>query len=209
MPLRLLLSFLLVAIISACGSRNKEPGIIESLSKVKEYAENIEEKTKNATSRWEERKAKGDTIAIPYKDLQAYLPAIGGYEMPEGPKGSQMNTPGLGNWSQTEQQYTSGEKRVGVSIMDYNGAEQTFMGLTAMYGMGMSMEDDDKKMGPADLGIKGVSAYETIYKKDKRAELSLVVGDRFIINMSSNGDNDPGFLSGIAKDMDLGKLAEK
>jgi len=44
---------------------------------------------------WEERKAIGDIPALHYKDLQAYLTEISGYTKPAGPKGSQMNMPGI------------------------------------------------------------------------------------------------------------------
>ena len=193
----------------SCKNKSDEPGTLESLSKLKDLSENIVKEAEKSTSRWEKRKAKGDTLAMAYKDLQAYLPEISGYTSEQGPKGSQMNTPGLGSWSQGEQEYANGDRRAEVSIMDYNAAHQAFAGLTAMYGLGMSMEDDEKRQGPVDMGIKGVGAYETIYKKEKRSELTLIVGDRFIINLKSEGENDESFLRSVAKSMKLEELANK
>src|SRR2546423_2844834 len=103
----------------SCRSKSdKKSGKIESLSDLKDYAENVEKGVKQSNSRWEQRKAKGDTLALPYKDLQAYLPEISGYSKDGGPKGSQMNTPGLGSWSQAEQDYVNGDKRISVKIFD-------------------------------------------------------------------------------------------
>jgi hypothetical protein len=163
-----------------------------------------------ATSkRWEARKAKGDTIALPYKELQAFLPDISGFTKEEGAKGSQMNVPGMGSWSQAEQEYKSGEKQATITIFDYNSAWQAFQGLTAMYSMGYSFEDDSRKQSAVNLGVKDVAAYQTIEKKDNRSELVLVVADRFIINIKADGDSDGSMVTSIAKSMKLGELASK
>jgi hypothetical protein len=203
-----LLGILLISFTS-CRHREKKPGEIHSLSDLKDYAENITEQAKKSQDRAEERRKRGDTVAIAFKDLETYLPEISGYSSEHGPKGSQMNTPGLGSWSQAEQDYSSGDKRVNVSIMDYNAAHQAFLGLTSMLGLGISSEDDEKREGSVDLGIKDVKAFETIYKKDKRSELSLIVGDRFVVNLKSDGENDENFLRSVAKDMKLEELASK
>jgi hypothetical protein len=199
------------SILFACKSKDKNIGEIDSIGELKDYAENIVEETKKSEERSTERRKRGDTLAIPYKELQAFLPQVNGYTSEEGPKGSQTNTPGLGSWSQTEQRFKSGDdKSLSISIMDYNAAHQAFVGLTAMYGMGMSFEDDDKRQAGIDLGIKDVKAYETVYKKDKRQELVLVVADRFIVDMKSQGESDEGFLQSIAKNsMKLQELAAK
>lgn len=201
---------LLVLLATSCRSKEKNVGEINSLSDLKNYAENIVEETKKTDERSTERRKKGDTLAMPYKDLQAYIPEVSGYSSDEGPKGSQTNTPGLGSWSQTEQRFKNGDdKSLSVSIMDYNAAHQAFVGLTSLYGLGMSFEDDDKRQAGIDLGIKDVKAYETIYKKDKRAELVLVVGGRFIVDLKSEGEENEEFLRSVAKNMKLEELASK
>jgi hypothetical protein len=198
-----------LAVFSCKSKSDKTVGEINSLSDLKDYAENVVEQTKKSEERSVERRKKGDTLAIPYKELQAFIPQVDGYTSEQGPKGSQMNTPGLGSWSQAEQQFVNGDKHLSVSIMDYNAAHQAFIGLTSMYGMGMAYEDDDKKEAGVDLGIKDVKAFETIYKKDKRGELVLVVGDRFIVELKNDGEADENFLRSVAKNMKLDELATK
>lgn len=212
--MKLVTGILLLATISfliSCKSKDKNIGAIDSISELKDYAETVVEETKKSEDRIAERRKKGDTLAIPYKELQTYLPQVSGYTSDEGPKGSQTNTPGLGSWSQTEQRFRSGEdKSFNVSIMDYNAAHQAFVGLTSMYALGMSYEDDNKRQSSVDLGLKDVKAYETIYKKDKRQELVLVVADRFIVDLKAEGESDENFLRSVAKNnMKLQELASR
>jgi hypothetical protein len=159
--------------------------------------------------KWEERKQRGDTLAMPYKDLQQYLPEVPGYSSQGGPKGSQVNVPGMGSWSQTEQQFENGDKRLKISIFDYNSSRQAFVGLTSMYGMGFSFEDDTKKQAPVDLGKKDVSAYATIYKNEPKADMIMVVSDRFIVQVESEGENGEDFLKSVAGNIKLEELALK
>ena len=110
MKSKLVIPFLLF--IAACGGRDKvvvKDGEV-SVTDLPKVAEKMTEGVKQAQDRWAERKAKGDTLAMPYKDLQAYLPDVSGYTKEGGPKGSQVNMPGMGSWSQTDQAYTNGEK---------------------------------------------------------------------------------------------------
>jgi hypothetical protein len=195
--------------IVACKDKAKDAAKITTVSGLKDYSTQVSTKMQQASDHWKERKAKGDTLALPYKDLEAYLPEISGYTSPQGPKGSQINVPGAGGWSEAEQDYVNGDKKVAVKIFDYNSSQQTFMGVTAIYGMGFSFEDDTKKQAPADLGVKDVAAYETVYKKDKRAEMAIVAGDRFLISVEANGDGDEDFVKSIAKNMKLDELAAK
>ena len=81
---------------AACKGKAKKDGPIESLSDVKEYSEKVKESVDASTNKMEARRAKGDTLAMPYKDLEAYLPEISGYTKEGEPKGSQMNMPGMG-----------------------------------------------------------------------------------------------------------------
>lgn len=199
----------MILAFSSCKSKDKKTedntAITDTKSTESKNASAAGDENKNA--RWEQRKAKGDTLALPYKDLQAYLPEISGYTKDGGPKGSQMNMPGMGSWSEGEQNYVSGEKRVSVKIVDYNASFQTFQGLTAMYSMAFSAEDDTKKQQKLDLGMKDVSAYETLYKTEKRAELVIVIADRFFVTIDSDGDNEEGFIKSVAKSINLEKMA--
>ena len=198
-------------LIAACGGGDKvvvKDGEV-SVTDLPKVAEKMSEGVKDAQDRWAARKAKGDTLAMPYKDLEAYLPEVSGYTKDGGPKGSQVNMPGTGGWSEVEQRYVNGEKNVDIKIMDYNASQMGFMGVTAMYKMGFSSEDDTKKEGTVDIGMKDVAAFETVYKTEQRTKLTLIVADRFYIELENDGTNDPEFLRSVAKNMKLSELASK
>ena len=207
-----IIAIIFVTTLSYCKNKSDKPledGKVESVAEAQEVAEKIGQAQSESADRWEARKAKGDTLAMPYKDLQAYLPEISGYTKDGDPKGNQVNMPGMGSWSQSEQRYSNGDKSIEVQIADYNSAQAAFAGMTAIYKMGYSAEDDEKKQGATDLGMKDVAAYETIYKKDPRGELNVIVADRFFINIKSNGDNSADLLRSVAKNMKLGELSTK
>ena len=200
----------LITIASCKGNKDK----------VKDETTTKEEKTDNTNTtninpqlpgdknpRYEQRKAKGDTLAMAYKSLQAYLPDVNGYTKDGGPKGSQFNAPGMGSWSEASQEYTNGDKTLSIKIVDYNSAYQALQSVSMVYGMGWSSEDDQKKEGAADLGIKDVSGYETIYKTEKRQDLTIVIADRFFITLEGHGEEDANFLHGVAKSLKLQELA--
>ncbi len=192
----------------SCGG-NKKPGVLDAVTNAKDLSDKVADAQKSSQSKWDERKAKGDTMAMSYTDLEGYLPDISGYTKNGSPKGSQMNMPGMGSFSTAEQEYTNGDKNIKVSIVDYNAAYQAFVGATAVFKMGYSMEDDSKKQGSVDLGVKDVVAYQTIYKTNPQGDLALIAGDRFLIEINSHGSNDADLLSSIAKGMKLGDLASK
>ena len=200
---------LLIVAVSCGGGKEKTKSDEIGVTDAKELAENTAEAMDESAKRQEARRAKGDTVAMPYATMQGYLPEIEGYTKEGGPKGSQMNMPGMGSWSQTEQRYVSGDKDIEVTLMDYNGALMAFTGATALYRMGFQQEDDEKKSQTTDLGIKGVAAYETVHKQSPRAELTVVVVDRFLIQMNSEGSNDVELLKKAARSMKLEELAGK
>ena len=77
----LLFAFACFLFSASCKHKEKKVGEINSLSDLKDYAENIVEETKKAQSKSEERRKRGDTLAIGYKELHSYLPQITGYSI--------------------------------------------------------------------------------------------------------------------------------
>jgi hypothetical protein len=195
---------------SSCKSDKKveikdgKIGVSDAIDAVQALGKGVED----AQNRWEERRKKGDTVALQYKELESFLPDFNGYTKEGGPKGNQSNIPGMGGFSQTEQTYVNGDKRIKVSITDYNASQMAFTAATALYSLNISSEDDDKRQGSVDLGMKDVAAYETIYKQRQEAELAVIAGDRFYIMFSSDGSNDIDQLKSVAKDV-VSKLSSK
>jgi len=205
--------FLVVACIMllvSCGSNEiKEKDDKLSVSEIKTVAEKANNEVEKAKDRNAERRAKGDTLAMHYKDLQGYLPEIAGYTKNGGPKGDMVKMPDMGSWSQVQQNYTNGDKKISIKIIDYNGSPTGFSGIKGLYQLGAASEDDERKAGTVDLGIKEVSAYETVYKQRHDARISLFITDRFLVDIESTGSNDMDILTPIAKGIAASGLAEK
>lgn len=204
--LAIAICFFFIGFIS-CNSGDKSDNSDSVTDEKGNTSNNDQSAAVDKNSKWEQRKAKGDTMALPYKELQAYFPEISGYTKEGGPKGSQMNVPGMGSLSEAEQEYVKGNKNISIKIVDYNAAWQTFQGMTAIYGMGFSTEDDTKKQSHSDLGLKDVYAYQTTYKTEIKSELIIIANDRFMISLNSDGENSESFLKDVAKQMSLGKLS--
>jgi hypothetical protein len=198
--LSLLVCFLSAGIlILSCGKVKEAANAAEGL---KNYAEGLKE----STSKMEERKAKGDTISIPYTDLQKMLPSsISGYNKEGDPKGESINMMGM-SYSTASQVYKSGEGEITLNIMDYNASYAAFGAATAMFATGFSVDNDQEHLGAIDLGISGVKAWEDVKKKEKRSTVMAGVNDRFLV--TAEGRNvEPDAVKAAIKSVDFNKLA--
>lgn len=196
-----LLGFLLAVGLSvlSCGKVKEAANAAEGL---KNYAEGIKE----SASKKEERRAKGDTLSMPYADLQKMLPAnISGYAKEGDPKGETMNMVGM-SYSTASQVYKSGDGEITVNIMDYNASYAAFGAATAMFATGFSVDNDQEHMGAVDLGISGVKAWEDVKKKEKHSTIMAEINDRFLV--TAEGRNvEPDAVKTALKSVDFGKLA--
>ncbi|MCU0353573.1 MAG: hypothetical protein MUD08_07540 [Cytophagales bacterium] len=211
-PVVLLTSAVLVF---GCGGKKEESDTetvdannpLSVLSNVGDIAENMQNKQEEAAQVMEARKKRGDTLAIPYKDLQQYLPtSVAGYEKdgdPTGESTTQMNM----SFSTAQQRFKKGDDYIEVSIADYNQAYGAWQALFSMAGM-FSVENDEEKMGKFDIGVSKTTAVETYKKKSKDASVTVGTGYRFWIEVKGNNQPDTDFVKEVAKGMDLKKLSE-
>jgi hypothetical protein len=188
-------------LFTACEGIQKAKEAANAVSAAKNYAENVEAGQKKA----EERRAKGDTLALPYAELQKYLPAaVAGYEKEGEPEGQTMNMAGA-SYSTAAQTYKKGDQTLKITITDYNGAYALYGMATAVMASGYSMENADEKVGGIDLGVgKG---WEDIKKKDKTASVLVGLSDRFFVQAEASNQANSDFVKEVVKSMDLQKLA--
>lgn len=203
--LTMLASALLLA--TGCEQAKEAKESYSTLSKLSEAGESVEATLDEAKTQRTEREKRGDTLSLPYKELQQYLPAaVSGYAAGEL-SGQSQKMSGM-SFSMAEREFTAGESTVKVSLIDYNGANEMYQGLSAMYGLGLEQENDEKILGPTTLKRTGINGMETFYKKDRRAELSLAVNGRFLLNLTATNQKDLALLKSVAEGMDLEKLAK-
>ena len=188
-----------ILIVVSCGKVKDAANAAEGL---KNYAEGMKE----SASKMEERKAKGDTISMPYKDLQKLLPSnISGYTKNGDPKGESMNMVGM-SYSTASQVYKNGDAEITVNIMDYNASYAAFGAATAMFATGFSVDNDEEHLGAIDLGVSGVKAWEDVKKKEKRSTVMAGVNDRFLVTAEGRNVETDAVKDAI-KSVDLAKLA--
>lgn len=196
-----------VACLTGCEQAQKAQESYAAISKLKDVGEKMEASMDEANTRREEREKRGDTLSMPYKDLQAYLPeGVSGYTA-ANPTGQSMKMSGIA-FSTAGRDFTKDSVTVKTELIDYNGANQLYQGASAMLGLGMESEDDDQITKSTNLGIKGAAGMATYRKKDRQAELMLAVGGRFLVKITADKQPDLALVESVAKSMDLEKLAE-
>ena len=175
------------------------------MEQLSEASDKMEAAVKESAGRRAERVKKGDTLALPYKELETYLPAtVSGYTA-EAPVGESVKMGGMA-FSTADRRYTQGDNWVTVKLMDYNGANTLFQGVSAVFGMGMESENDESLVRTSPLKLDGTRAMETLHKKDGDAELSLIANDRFMVSIKANHQKDLTLVEAVAQQLDLSKL---
>ena len=213
------INFLISAVISAaliaCGGSKTEENKKDNKDSVKTVSENDKKENSSSDSKstagsyeekMKQRRAKGDTLAMPYAELQKYLPSsIDGYKAGK-PSGASINM--------MQMSYSTADIRfkkdngdwVKVTIIDYNQAYGLYSSATAMWAMGMSMDTPEETASGVKLD-NTVGGWQLYKKKSKNATLTVGVGNRFWLNVEANNQADAEFVKAIASKMDLSTLA--
>lgn len=202
----------LAFVIGGCGASEELEEMKKAVDMVKdmpEKAEKISNRMEIAKKRYEERKAKGDTIAMNYKELQEYLPkSISGYGEPKL-SGQTTNTMGISisNAEALFQKEGDNKGRIKIELVDHTAGYGAFMA-AATWLTGYSFENDNRVDKTFETGMDDVFGFESYGKKNKRAELTYALGYRFIINITGYDQEGTDFLKDVAKKIDLKKLAK-
>ncbi len=186
-----------VALAILCVGCGEKAGEVKesanALSQLASAGANIESTANEAQKFMADRKAKGDTVAMPYKDLQVYLPSISGYTSDGGPKGQSMNM-GMFSMSTAEQNYMSGTdpdaKRIHVSIADYSGSEAGYGMMMPFMAMNISSEDDHQRGGSVKLDVPTTFAFGEFNKDSKDSKVTAGTRYRYFITIEATSQKD-------------------
>ncbi|MCR5886280.1 hypothetical protein LRS06_00535 [Hymenobacter sp. J193] len=196
-----------VLLTSACEQAQKTKQAYDNLAKLKDAGENIENTLDAAKAQREEREKRGDTLSLPYKELQTYLPAeISGFTA-GNPEGQSKKMGGFA-FSTASREFTKDSVTIITELIDYNGAHDMYQGAAAMFALGMESENDEELVKSTSLGIEGASGMENFHKKDGRAQLTLTLGGRFMVRVDADKQKDLSLVESVAKQIDLKKLAK-
>lgn len=169
----------------------------------------LESSMKDAEQFQKERVAKGDTVAMPYADLQKYLPtSISGYTPREEPSGQSQNMPGF-SMSQAEQTWVGSANADGstpeihVSLVDFGGTQQGYAMMAAPMMMGFSQEDAHRRVGSTKLDVDHTGGWEEFDKDSKNAKITAITRYRYVIAVEARnkGEDQSAMAKSLAEEI--------
>lgn len=200
------------ALVAGCGEKAKE--ISEAMKTAQELpkiAENIEQSQNEMEKFMAERAAKGDTVAMPYTELQKFLPtSIDGYKMEGEPAGNQQSM-GAFSMSMAEQNWvsttgdTNNPARIHVILSDYGGTGAGYGVAGLAFTIQSQSEDNTQKMRTYKTDYPYTFAAETFRKDTKEATVTMGTRYRYIINVRAENQTDDQTQKATAIAMDIAK----
>lgn len=216
MQLRPAMVTITVAVLaSGCGGKPKQlADNTTGLGALVNSANAVTESAKEAEKFMADRRAKGDTIAMNYKDLEGFLPsAPSGYTADGGAKGESMNM-GVFSMTTAEQRFMAGTDpdvaRIHVTIADYSGSTAGYGVMTPFMAMNMSSEDDHHRAGSVPIGLPTTFGMAEYNKDNKDARITVGTRYRYMITVEASGQkgDESKLVADIATDI-ARKLANK
>ncbi len=188
-------------LLGACGDKPQEEpqevsNALDAVGALATAGSKMQNAADAAVKFQAERKARGDTVAMSYTELQAYLPdAPSGYSKAEEPGGS-MQSMGAFSMTEADQTYVGEanadgqQARIRVKLVDFGGTE----GAYAMFAMPMMMnikqEDARRRMGTLALGPENTWASEELNKVNKDYKVTAMTRYRYMITVEADNQSD-------------------
>jgi len=212
--MRQLLLFCSIAFLAlsfgSCGS-SSENNTEESTTNYEKSVEDMANET--AASAMEEaskalrslsENENGEAVeVVDFLQLKSMLPeSVAGMERTEA-EGQKSGAMGM-TISTAEGRYEDGNRRLQVNLADAGGIPMAMMGLAAWTNADIERETDDEY--ERTTMFKGFKAFERYNYKNKEGQISIVVAERFIVNIE--GDNiEESDLKNALDAMNLDQLA--
>lgn len=182
------------ALVVSCGDKFDE--MKKGLDAAKQVSKNVEkmaDEQSDAKKVYEARKAKGDTVAKPYKELQAMLPtSIAGFKSEAEPSGAQQ-TMGEYSYSNAAQNWVSESNpasKLVVTVNDWGGGERAYSMASMAFAMSIEMEDATQRIQKLKLDAPMTNGILTYNKQSH--DVSAMAGSqyRYILTVTMNGAQD-------------------
>lgn len=194
--------------LAACGEKVDEAA--EAMSNLKSIAESADDAQKTQdvlAKRQEERRAKGDTLALAPDEIKKFLPGdLDGYKAEE-PETQSMDMQGM-SWSVASKEYRKDDgSTVKVTITDYNATTEMWAGATMMFAIKWSVDNATESSKTIQTDDPYINGHERFGKQDKNATITYGLGGRFLLQIEGSNQSNTDFLKSIASRMDLKKMA--
>ncbi|MCC7008093.1 MAG: hypothetical protein IT184_04705 [Acidobacteria bacterium] len=144
----------------------------------------------------------GQTKLVDYEVLKGLLPDLSGWER-SGAKGQQVSM-GI-SLSSAEAHYAKGDASMKLEIIDTNFSQMVLAPFMMFARAGYEEKSDDGYKKGMTLG--GYPGFESWEKGNRDAEVHLLVGDRFMVNVEANGVDNAEPARALAQAVNLSKLA--
>jgi hypothetical protein len=145
---------------------------------------------------------KAPGVAIPAKTLVTFLPTIDGYQVNGEAEYMEMEMQGT-KYSHASQSFTNGDKRIKVSIFDYN----YIAGLTAGFAMLMNMNMETNTEITRSEKIGGFPGWFNWHKQSNDGTIGVVVSDRVFVTIDGDGGVTEDELHAVANAVNLSGIA--
>lgn len=204
--------FLMAAGLAICGCGEKAQdakNTANAVSALAQSAGKIEETATEAEKFYKDRQAKGDTVAMPYADLQKMLPsAPSGYKNKEDPSGTSqtMGAFSMSTAEQTFEQPAGADGRVPtikVSLVDFGGTQGAYSMMALPMMMNMSSEDAHHRMGTLKMSQAYTWASEEFNKDDKTAKVTAITRYRYAVTVEATNQSadQSALVKSVAEDV--------
>lgn len=173
-----------VIILASCGGEaEKTMDAMQNMQSIAESADDAAKSVEQMEDLRKERIKRGDTLAMPYADLQKYLPqAISGYTMEE-PEGESVEVPGMSHSRASANYVRSDGARITVNIYDYNNGSMGYAAATTMFALKMKIDNDNERAATFQTDNSRINGYERVGKKDGQTQILYGVAGRFLIEV--------------------------
>lgn len=208
-------------VAAACGKSEAERRAEEAAKQMEEAAKKVEEAARQGAgsaeqvARGMEEMAKGLAGAaaalgggegkaaepVAFRDLMALLPALDGWERDQ-PEGERMTAPMP--YAVASAHYRKGEAEIDLKLTD----SALHQALLLPYAMITSGGFDRETSSGYERAVKvaGYPGMESWNEPNRRAELTVIVGKRFVVNATGSGLSGAKDLHALVSQIDLAKL---
>ena len=196
-------------LVVSCGEEASElKQAISNMESIAESAKDMESEMNVLEKRREERRKRGDTLAMKAEELMKYLPEnIKDYTSGK-PSYESTDMPGM-SFTQVRRQYTSANgKTVSISLTDYNSSEMGWMGASAIFQIKFKTENDQEMQQTFETKNQFVNGHERYDKTNKNVTVSYGIGGRFFLTIDAEDQSSTDWAKGIASSMNLDKLSK-
>lgn len=156
-----------------------------------------------------EKRAEGDTLALPYEELGKFLPDdILGFKAEGEWTGKTENTESI-SWSTVDKKYNNGKQNMEITLSDYNGAYGLYAGAAAIFDMEEDPGTTDEFAKSFSLNEGRIKGREAFSKGSGEATIIAGINERFFLTIAANQQTDTEFVRSVLQDLDLQSLLEK